>query len=430
MPAIAVVGAQWGDEGKGKVVDFLASDVDWVIRYQGGANAGHTIVVDGRKSVLHLVPSGILAPRARCGIAGGVVLDPIALLEEVAFLELLGIEVRGRLFIAPECHLVLPHHKALDRAGEAARGGGGIGTTGRGIGPAYEERAARRGVRAGETLDAARFRARAREAHAAGGRAVARLYEGPPAPDSEFEAFLAAADALAPFLADVGARARAALDAGERVLLEGAQGTLLDVDHGTYPFVTSSNTTAAAAAVSVGIAPWAIGSVVAVYKAYATRVGAGPFPTEIAGEEAERLVAAGAEFGATTGRRRRVGWFDAVAARFAARLNGATGIALTKLDVLDAWDRVLVCVAYEREGRRVDEYPSDAIALAACRPVFEEWVGWREPTGGARRLADLPPRARAFAERLVALVGVPLEILSVGSGREETFRTAPTRAMI
>jgi adenylosuccinate synthase len=424
VPALAVVGAQWGDEGKGKIVDFLAPEHDWVVRYQGGANAGHTIVVGGRKSVLHLIPSGILAPRVRCAIASGVVVDPIELLDEVRFLESLGVTARERLSIAPECHVVLPHHKALDRAAEAARGADPIGTTGRGIGPAYEERAARRGVRLGEVADAARFAERARAAHAAANRVLAGALGAPPLPEAEIEPALDAARQLAPFVADVGALAREALDRGERVLLEGAQGTLLDLDHGTYPFVTSSSTTAAGAAVSLGIAPWAVRRVLAVFKAYATRVGGGPFPSEIAGEEADRLVAAGGEFGATTGRRRRVGWFDAVAARFAARVNGATGIALTKIDVLDAWDRVLVCVAYEAAGRRVEAFPRDARELAACRPVLEEWPGWRAPTRGARRLADLPARARAFAERIAALAGAPLEILSVGGDREETFRVA------
>jgi adenylosuccinate synthase len=279
-----------------------------------------------------------------------------------------------------------------------------------------------------DVADTAPFRARARAAHDAGNRMLERLYDAPPVPDAEFERFVAAASEIVLLHGDVGECARSALDAGQRVLLEGAQGTLLDLDHGTYPFVTSSNTTAAAAAVSLGIPPWAIGNVVGVYKAYATRVGAGPFPTEIAGEEAERLVTAGSEFGATTGRRRRVGWFDAVAARFAARVNGATGIALTKLDVLDAWDRILVCVAYEFRGRRSDRFSGDA-TLAECRPIYEEWPGWREPTRGARRIDDLPPRARAYVERLVDLVGASLEILSVGSGREETFRTAQPRAM-
>jgi len=424
VPALAVVGAQWGDEGKGKIVDFLAPEHDWVVRYQGGANAGHTIVVGGRKSVLHLIPSGILAPSPRCAIASGVVADPIALLEEVAFLESLGVAVRGRLFVAPACHLVLPHHKAIDRAAEAARGGTPIGTTGRGIGPAYEDRAARRGVRAGDVLDAERFRARARDAHAAGNRVLAGVYGAEPLSDAALDPALDAAERLAPFVADVGSLARGALDRGERILLEGAQGTLLDLDCGTYPYVTSSNTTAAGAAPSVGIAPWAIGRVLAVYKAYATRVGAGPFPTEMSGDESERLVAAGVEFGATTGRKRRVGWFDGPAARYAARVNGATEIAVTKLDVLDEWERILVCVAYEIDGRRTDEFPADARSLAACRPVYEEWPGWREPTGGARRVADLPARARAYVERLTALSGAPLGVVSVGSERDATFRIA------
>lgn len=422
MPAVAVVGAQWGDEGKGKVVDFLAPDHDWVIRYQGGANAGHTIVAGGRRSVLHLVPSGILAPGVRCALAAGVVVDPVAFLEEVAFLESLGIAVRGRLHVAPECHLVLPHHKALDRAGEAARGAAPIGTTGRGIGPAYEDRAARRGVRVGEALEPARFLGRVREAQALANRALLGLYGAEPLPDAALEPILDLAPRLAPFVADVGALAREALARGERVLLEGAQGTLLDLDHGTYPYVTSSSTIAAGAAASAGIAPWAVERVLAVFKAYTTRVGAGPFPSEIEGEEADRLVAAGSEFGATTGRRRRVGWFDAVAARYAVRLNGAAVIALTKLDVLDAWERVPVCVAYDAGGRRIEGFPREARALAACRPVLEEWPGWREPTGRACRLADLPRRARAYAERIAELAGAPLEIVSVGSEREETFR--------
>ncbi|MFN0150289.1 MAG: adenylosuccinate synthase [bacterium] len=426
MPAIAVVGAQWGDEGKGKVVDYLGPEVDWAVRYQGGANAGHTVVVGDTKTVLHLVPSAILNPRVRCVIASGVVLDPIAFLDEVALLEAAGVAVAGRLVLSNECHLVLPHHKAIDVASERALGSGAIGTTGRGIGPAYTDRASRRGVRAGELLDRARFASRIAHAHDEGNAYLERYLNAAPLPGSALDALRDLPERLAPFVADTGALVRGALARGEKVLLEGAQGTLLDLDHGTYPFVTSSNTTAAAAAVSAGIAPWAIGDVLAVMKAYTTRVGSGPFPCELSGEVADTLVTRGAEFGATTGRRRRVGWFDGPAARYAADLNGATALAITKLDVLDHLARVPVCVAYDVNGTRTTEFPHDVDSLAAAKPVLEELPGWQEPTSGARTLDDLPRRAREYLDAIAAAAGAPLALVSVGSGRDATFHVRET----
>ena len=426
MPALAVVGAQWGDEGKGKVVDYLGPQVDWAVRFQGGANAGHTVVVGDTKTVLHLIPSAILNPSVRCAVASGVVLDPIAFLEEIDFLEKAGVSVRERLFVSRQCHLVLPGHKAIDRASERALGGGAIGTTGRGIGPAYAERAARRGIRAGETGDARRFEERLRRAHDEANAYLTRFLNAEAVSGDAIAPYRDLPSRLAPYLADVGAMARGAIERGEKVLLEGAQGTLLDVDHGTYPFVTSSNTTAAAAAVSAGIAPWAIGDVLAVIKAYTTRVGSGPFPTEITGPEADHLVARGAEFGATTGRRRRVGWFDVPAARYAVELNGATALAITKLDVLDELPRIPVCVAYEIGGRRTTEFPQEVEALAVARPVLEEMPGWGQSTAGARHLDDLPPLAREYLERIVEAAGAPLAIISVGCGRDATFNVRET----
>jgi adenylosuccinate synthase len=428
MSAIAVIGAQWGDEGKGKVVDYLAPDLDWAIRYQGGANAGHTVVVGERKTVLHLVPSAILDESTRCGIASGVVVDPLALLEEIKFLEKEGVAVEGRLFLSPGCHLVLPHHKAIDEARERARGRHAIGTTGRGIGPAYSERAERVGVRAGDLLDRPGLVERVREAHRSANHILARVYDAPPVPDAAIEPIVAGAQRLAAFVDDVGALARAAIARDETVLLEGAQGTMLDLDHGTYPFVTSSNTTSGAAAASVGIAPWAIRNVLAVFKAYVTRVGAGPLPSEVTGDVADRLVARGCEYGSTTGRRRRVGWFDVPAARFAVEVNGATALALTKLDVLDDSESIPVCVAYEVGGRVVERFPSGGDALAECRPVLEEMAGWMEPTGAAREVADLPARAQDYLRRLAELAGAPIALVSVGSSRDATFR-APSTAL-
>jgi adenylosuccinate synthase len=422
MPNTVLIGAQWGDEGKGKVIDVLSAEADLVVRYQGGSNAGHTVIAGGRKFVLHLVPSGILHPGKICAIGNGVVVDPLALLEEIRGLEQAGIAVAGRLFVSDRAHLVLRYHSALDRAEEAARGDGRrIGTTGRGIGPAYRDKVCRCGLRMGD-LAAPDFAARLDAGLAAANRALAAL-GAPPLDAAELRrVYGEAAAALAPYVDDTVSRLHAADRAGRAILLEGAQGTMLDVDFGTYPFVTSSHPTAGGACTGSGLSPRRIDRVVAVCKCYTTRVGEGPFPTELTGAEGEDLRRRGHEFGATTGRPRRCGWFDAVVARYAAAVNGVDFWALTKLDVLDAMPAIRIATAYECGGRLYEEMPASLDVFSRCRPVYEEMPGWQTPTSRITRYDDLPPRARAYVERLVALLGGRLGILSVGPDRETTLR--------
>jgi adenylosuccinate synthase len=413
---VVVVGAQWGDEGKGKIVDVLAERADVVVRYQGGANAGHTVVKGTDEFILHQIPSGILHPGTRCFIGNGVVLDPETLLSEVDALEARGVPVAGRLFISSRAQLVLPYHKLLDQARERDQK---IGTTGRGIGPAYEDKIGRRGLRVGDL----RHWTRGSELIAARVEWANRQLASMGADPASLEAHVALLEQLAPRLlsmtADTGRMTYEALARGEFVLLEGAQGALLDVDHGTYPFVTSSNTTAGGAAVGAGIGPTAIDAVVGVVKAYTTRVGNGPLPTEASAEDGERLRELGDEYGATTGRPRRCGWFDAVVVRYAVRINGLTDLAVTKLDVLDSMDRIPVCTGYRTNGEVVDDVPPDVQSLNHVTPVYEVLEGWRRPTTAARRLADLPPQARAYLDRLQDLAQVPIRYVSVGSRRDQ-----------
>ena len=421
---IVVVGAQWGDEGKGKIVDVLAAEVDIVARYQGGANAGHTVDVAGDEFILHQIPSGILHPEKRCLLGNGVVLDLEQFFEEMDGLAERGIDAESRIGISGRAHLLLEYHKRLDRASEALRGSGTIGTTGKGIGPAYEDKVARRGVRAGDLRDpdraAALIRQRAERANerlaAAGGEVVE--------PDAVVEAVMAVRDRLLPLITDAGQEIQDALDGRRRVLMEGAQGALLDIDHGTFPYVTSSNTTAAGAATGTGIGPTAIDSVLGVVKAYTTRVGSGPLPTELEPELGERLRELGGEYGATTGRPRRCGWFDAVVVRYAARVNGLTGLALTKLDVLDSLDEVQICTGYEVDGHHHAHFPDDLARLERARPVFETLPGWKTDTTAARSIEDLPDAARTYMRRLEELAGVPIEFVSVGTRREQIIRVA------
>ncbi|MDX1674365.1 MAG: adenylosuccinate synthase [Longimicrobiales bacterium] len=417
-----VVGAQWGDEGKGKIVDVLAAEVDIVARYQGGANAGHTVDVAGDEFVLHQIPSGILHEDKRCLLGNGVVLDVEQFFEELDGLVARGIDAEPRIGVSGRAHLLLEYHKSLDRASEAARGSGKIGTTGKGIGPAYEDKVARRGVRVGDLRDAERarelIRAGARRANDRLGPAGGELVD----PDAVVEAALAVRDRLLPLITDTGQEIQDALDAGRRVLMEGAQGALLDIDHGTFPYVTSSNTTAAGAATGTGIGPTSIDSVLGVVKAYTTRVGSGPLPTELGSELGERLRELGGEYGATTGRPRRCGWFDAVVVRYAARVNGLTGLALTKLDVLDSLEEVQICTGYDVDGEIHAHFPDDLARLERARPVFETLPGWRTDTTGARAVADLPDAARTYMRRLEALAGVPIEFVSVGTRREQIIR--------
>ena len=417
MPCTVVVGAQWGDEGKGKVVDALSADADLVARYQGGPNAGHSIVRGGDTIVLHLVPSGVMHPHPRCLIGNGVVVDLQRLLEEVSRLESLGIDVRPRLGLSPAAHLILPYHRAVEAVAE--RSVGAIGTTGRGIGFAYRDKAARTGLRVADLFDRETFVARA-------DRNLSRLRleypEAEPLAGMSGRALRdelqAAADWARPLLADVGGELHAALARGRRVLLEGAQGTLLDLDHGTYPYVTSSAASAAGAPLGVGLGPRAVDRVIGVTKAYTTRVGLGPFPSEMPEDEARRLREAGEEYGATTGRPRRCGWLDLPALRYAVRVNGLDALIVTKLDVLDGFESIRVVTAYEGGGQDPGGFSADARALERCRPVWRSFPGWRAPTSGARRWEDLPGRAREYLEWIERECGVPIASASVGAGRE------------
>jgi adenylosuccinate synthase len=417
---LVVVGSQWGDEGKGKIVDVLAEEVDIVARYQGGANAGHTVHVGEEEFILHQIPSGILHPRRRCLLGNGVVVDPFQLFEEMDRLIARGFDAEERVGVSLRAHLLLPYHKLLDRAAEAVRGERKIGTTGRGIGPAYEDKVARQGIRVAEL----RSERRARELLAA---AVVRANGRLQAIGADERVDLARLtddvftirERLLRLMVDTGRVIDEALKAGRRVLLEGAQGALLDIDHGTYPYVTSSNTTAGGAAVGVGIGPTRIDAVLGVVKAYTTRVGEGPLPTELPSPVQEQVRELGGEYGATTGRPRRCGWFDAVVVRFAARVNGLTGLAVTKLDVLDTLPEIQIATGYEAGGAPLDDFPGDLELLADVRPVYETLPGWQTSTHAARRWDDLPPAARRYLHRLEEVTGTPIWYVSVGTRRDQ-----------
>lgn len=422
MPNTVLVGAQWGDEGKGKVIDVLTAEADLVVRYQGGSNAGHTVIVDDRKYVLHLVPSGILHPGKECAIGNGVVVDPLALLEEIRGLEAQGITVRGRLSVSDRAHLVLRYHNALDKAEETARGADRrLGTTGRGIGPAYRDKICRCGLRMGDLVEAG-FPERLDASVAAANHALHAM--GAPTLDAADlrRIYAEAAQALAPYVADTVALINAADRAGRSILLEGAQATMLDVDFGTYPYVTSSNPTAGGACTGSGLSPRRIDRVVGVIKCYTTRVGEGPFPTELPDATGEALRKKGGEFGATTGRPRRCGWFDAVVGRYAQQINGVDLWAFTKLDVLDEQPTIRICTAYDCEGKRLTTIPASLGVFQRCRPVYEEMPGWMSPTSSVTRYEDLPKQARNYVERLVSLIGGRLGVLSVGPARDTTLR--------
>ena len=415
---IVVLGAQWGDEGKGKIVDLLAPRFSIVARYQGGHNAGHTVYVRGSKFILRLIPSGILHDGVTCVIGNGVVIDPQALLAEVAELERNGVRVGDRLVISDRAHLILPYHRELDLLSEARRGERKIGTTSRGIGPAYEDKVARRGVRVGDLQDLAALGDAVR--HNVDARN--RLVEGKPMDAAAVVAELQAQwEKMRGWVADVSLYLARAEAAGRRVLFEGAQGTLLDIDHGTYPYVTSSNATAGGVCTGLGVGPRTIQGVLGVVKAYTTRVGEGPLVSELHGEAGERLRQKGGEFGAVTGRPRRCGWFDAVAVRYAARINGLDALAITKMDVLDGMDEIPICTAYRHRGRIIQEFPGDIAQLAACEPVYETMPGWSQPTRGIRTFDALPAEARNYVARLEQVSGVPAAIISTGSEREDTI---------
>ncbi|MBX3023319.1 adenylosuccinate synthase [bacterium] len=423
MPAVVGVGVQWGDEGKGKVVDILAEHADIVVRYQGGNNAGHTLVVGDQKTVLHQVPSGVLHDGKVCVIGNGVVVDPVALLEEVDALRARGyLQDAALLKISDRAHMIMPYHRAIDQARERLRGEGRIGTTGRGIGPTYEDKMARIGLRFADFLDEETF-ADALRAVLEEKNTYLRTMLNEQALDFAriSEQYRRLRERLAPHVIDASVFLDRALAAGRRVLFEGAQGTMLDVDHGTYPYVTSSNTISAAACTGGGIAPSRISSVVGITKAYTTRVGSGPFPTELLDDLGQKLQHDGEEFGATTGRPRRCGWFDAVVARHAVRLNGLNGLAVTKLDVLTGLKTVRVCVGYELDGRRIDEVPASIAAFNAVRPLYEEFPGWDETLSRARSLDDLPSTVRRYLTAIEELTGTPIFMVSVGARRQDTI---------
>jgi adenylosuccinate synthase len=421
MPNTVLIGAQWGDEGKGKIIDVLTARVDWVVRYQGGNNAGHTVEIGDAKYVLHLMPSGILHDGKRCVIGNGLVIDPVALVDEVQGVVERGIEPAGRFFISDRAHVVLPYHKLIDEYREKKPATGAmIGTTKRGIGPTYGDKAARTGLRMGDLLDPD-FESLLRDRIAANNR-ILRALEAPEVDaDATVQAVTAARDYLRPFIADTIPMLHQALRDGQSILFEGAQGTMLDIDYGTYPFVTSSSATAGGACTGSGVPPHRVDRVLGVVKAYTTRVGEGPFPTELLDATGEELRKAGHEFGATTGRPRRCGWFDAVVARYSAMVNGIDGWAITKLDVLDDFAEIKVCVAYECDGQRMESVPANVRMLERCRPVYETIEGWQCSTREAKSWDDLPPKAQVYLRRLEEITGVKASMLSVGPRRDSTI---------
>ena len=419
---VVVIGTQWGDEGKGKIVDLLTERAAAVVRFQGGHNAGHTLVIDGRKTVLHLIPSGILRDGVQCLIGNGVVLAPAPLLDEIRELEAKGVPVRDRLRISPACPLILPYHVAMDVAREKSLGEQKIGTTGRGIGPAYEDKAARRGVRLGDLFYWQQFSSKLAEVMDYYNFLLANYYKAKPVDFQQtLDSTREVADELLPMVADIGPMLHDLRDAGENILFEGAQGTLLDIDLGTYPFVTSSNTTVGGAAVGTGFGPRFLDYILGTTKAYATRVGSGPFPTELSDDVGKRLAVRGDEFGATTGRPRRCGWFDAVAIRQVVQINSLSGLCLSKLDVLDGLEAIRICIGYEDATGTPMRPRFDSEFYSEIRPVYEDLPGWRESTAGARSLTELPGAARAYIERIEEAVGAPIAVISTGPDREETI---------
>lgn len=419
---VVVLGTQWGDEGKGKIVDLLTDQAEVVVRFQGGHNAGHTLVINGEKTVLHLIPSGILRDHVQCLIGNGVVLAPDALLTEMRKLEATGVPVRDRLKLSAACPLILPYHVSLDKARELKRGDAKIGTTGRGIGPAYEDKVARRGLRLGDLNSPKRFEERLREVLDYHNFVLTQYYQADAVDMRQcFDDAMAMGEELLPMTTDVTAALQAYRAAGAKILFEGAQGSLLDIDHGTYPFVTSSNTTAGGTATGSGFGPLYLDYVLGITKAYTTRVGGGPFPTELFDATGARLAERGHEFGATTGRPRRCGWFDAVALRQAVNINSVSGLCLTKLDVLDGLDTIRICVAYQDADGNPIAAPVDAEDYANVVPVYQEVPGWTESTIGAKSLDELPAAARHYIECIEATVGAPIDVISTGPDRVETI---------
>jgi len=425
MPAVVLVGAQWGDEGKGKATDLLGADVDYVVRYQGGNNAGHTVVIKDQKYALHLLPTGVLSPHVVPVIGNGVVIDPGVLLSEIDALTERGISC-DRLLISANAHLIMPHHKAIDKVTERYLGKARIGTTGRGIGPAYSDKIARVGIRVQDLLDPGILRQKIEVALNEKNQVLAKIYNRRGLePARVLEEYLGYAERLRPYITDTSLVLSKALDEGKVVLLEGGQGTLLDIDHGTYPFVTSSSPTAGGACTGAGIPPNRLTKIIGILKAYTTRVGSGPFPTELLDEQGEWLRQTGGEYGTTTGRNRRCGWFDAVIARYAVRINGITDFFLTKLDVLSGLERIPVCVAYDIDGVRHEEFPMTQTEFHHAKPIYEELPGWQEDISDAKSFEDLPPNAQAYVRTLEELTGAPISAIGVGPGRDQTLVLRP-----
>ncbi len=422
MANIIIIGTQWGDEGKGKVVDLLAEHADCVVRFQGGNNAGHTMVVDGKQIISHIIPSGILQGKT-CIIGNGVVVDPLVLAEEIDYIRSMGIEINeDKLKISDKAHLIMPYHTKIDLAREESKGENKIGTTGRGIGPCYEDKAARRGIRFIDLLDPQEFEEKVKKALEEKNRYLEAFFSADTLDaESIINQYRELADKLAPYVTDTSVFLNQALKNNQQLLFEGAQGTHLDIEHGTYPFVTSSNTVAGNACCGSGVGPQAITGVIGIVKAYTTRVGRGPFPTELLDDIGDAIQEKGAEFGATTGRRRRCGWLDMVVLNNSARLNGLTGLAITKLDVLGGLDSLEICTGYELDGNTIQYFPSSLKKLEACRPVYETLPGWEEDISVVRAFDDLPQNAKNYLKRIEELSEIPIKIVSVGPGREETI---------
>ena len=419
---VVVIGSQWGDEGKGKVVDWLTEHAQGVVRFQGGHNAGHTLVINGKKTVLRLIPSGILRPNVACYIGNGVVLSPDALLKEIDELETAGVDVKSRLRISEVCPLILPYHVAIDHAREAAKGKGKIGTTGRGIGPAYEDKVARRALRLQDLFDPLRFAAKLREVLDYHNFVLKNYFSAPTVDfDKTHDQALELAVRIKPMVADVPSLLAAAQKAGQSLLFEGAQGTLLDIDHGTYPYVTSSNCVAGAACAGAGVGPHLLHYVLGITKAYTTRVGSGPFPTELEDETGKFLAERGNEFGSVTGRPRRCGWFDAAALKRSIQINGISGLCVTKLDVLDGLDSLKICIGYKVGDSQRDILPFGADMLAQCEPVYEELPGWKDSTIGITRYEELPKAAQYYLQRIEQVCEIPVDMISTGADREQTI---------
>lgn len=422
MPVTIVVGAQWGDEGKGKIVDLLSRDMDYVARYQGGANAGHTVVHDENQIILHQIPTGILNPDAICIIGSGVVIDPAGLMQEIEMLSNQGIDVSGRLFISHRAHLIMPYHKLLDQVCEEKEGEKRIGTTGRGIGPAYVDKYSRSGIRIVDLLNRETLKEKLHKNIKDTNRILKHIYEKEELePNKIINEYLEFDRKIDEFITDTSLLINQAIKDGKKILLEGAQGTLLDIDFGTYPFVTSSHPISGGACIGLGIGPTKIDKVLGVMKAYTTRVGFGPFPTEFEEEFGNKVRKLGAEFGATTGRPRRCGWLDIVIARYSARVNGIDRFAITKLDVLDTLETLKICTHYRYKEKIIEHFPSESTILLKAEPVYEELPGWCQDTKDCRDLADLPIKARQYLEKIEELTEVPIEIISVGSDRDSTI---------